>query len=154
MPTKKCNTCGGIKDVSKFFKDRSKKDGLITQCKQCKASTNARYKLNNREKILELKRKYYRANPDKYARWNYKTHTQKENERIEYRRKNPDKYRAHTALNHAVERGGIIKPTVCEGCGKKCRLSGHHEDYMKPLDVIWVCAQCHADIHRSVLEIV
>jgi hypothetical protein len=26
-------------------------------------------------------------------------------------------------------------------------MSGHHEDYSRPMDVVWCCASCHGAIH-------
>ena len=43
----------------------------------------------------------------------------------------------------------LVKPNCCQGCGrtsKETRLSAHHHDYTKPLDVIWLCAACHRKV--------
>lgn len=55
---------------------------------------------------------------------------------------------AQVALKTAVDNGKIIKPSTCEQCGKvPNRLHGHHEDYTKPLKVIWLCPACHRSRH-------
>ena len=49
--------------------------------------------------------------------------------------------RARAKLQNEVVSGRIIRPTVCEKCGKACAegkpwtIHGHHDDYTKPLDV-------------------
>lgn len=56
------------------------------------------------------------------------------------------KNHARHLLQAAVRRGGIIRKD-CEHCGAK-KTDGHHSDYSKPLDVIWVCRPCHMKLHR------
>jgi hypothetical protein len=45
----------------------------------------------------------------------------------------------------------LIRPTkCCEDCGKHLKkLVGHHPDYNKPLDVIWLCYPCHSYRHNK-----
>ena len=38
------------------------------------------------------------------------------------------------------------KVKSCERCGDK-NTEGHHPDYTKPNDVIWLCRCCHLDEH-------
>ena len=54
---------------------------------------------------------------------------------------------ARINLNYHVKMGHIIKPKQCE-CGNK-KVEGHHSDYSKPLQVIWLCRSCHANLHRK-----
>jgi hypothetical protein len=57
-------------------------------------------------------------------------------------------------LNRAVRDGRVVKPAQCEECGKTCGsgkadgLHGHHTDYRKPFEVIWLCRPCHMEKHR------
>ena len=71
--------------------------------------------------------------------------------------KNPTKHRAHKVVEAAINAGVLEKPDHCSGCGRpasETRISAHHYDYGKPLDVIWVCARCHRplDANRRRLE--
>jgi hypothetical protein len=57
------------------------------------------------------------------------------------------------ALNEASKRAYIkhkekFIARACEVCEKNKLLQGHHEDYNKPLEVIWLCSRCHADEHN------
>src|SRR5580704_4071150 len=36
----------------------------------------------------------------------------------------------------------------CQRCGAE-KSEAHHPDYLKPLDVVWLCAPCHRFIHRQ-----
>jgi hypothetical protein len=54
---------------------------------------------------------------------------------------------ARLELNAAVLQGKIIKPEQCANCGQRQQLCAHHPDYSKPLEVVWLCYQCHANLH-------
>jgi hypothetical protein len=58
--------------------------------------------------------------------------------------------KARYLLNKAVKEGRIIKPSTCSDCSKSgVIIDGHHEDYSKPLEVIWLCKKCHAKIPKA-----
>ena len=69
-----------------------------------------------------------------------------------WQKKNPKKARAQWRLGKAVERGTVQKPDACSMCGKVGIICGHHYDYSKPLDVVWVCHGCHRKIHSDTLD--
>ena len=60
------------------------------------------------------------------------------------------KERARAALRRAVRAGTIERgpcadgPDGCEG-----QVDGHHEDYSRPLDVVWVCKRHHLERHGA-----
>jgi hypothetical protein len=49
----------------------------------------------------------------------------------------------------AARRTGALVPCdACEDCGTTSEpLQGHHEDYSRPLDVVWLCLSCHCSRH-------
>lgn len=56
---------------------------------------------------------------------------------------------AHNAIAKAALKGKLIKPSICSLCGTITdNIIGHHGDYTKPLDVIWVCWSCHNNLHK------
>lgn len=58
-----------------------------------------------------------------------------------------EKNRARGKLNYAVKKGIVIKPKNCEKCKQiPNKLEGHHIDYEKPLEVVWLCTACHNKI--------
>ena len=62
---KKCSKCGTQKPLVEFHKDKTKKDGLDSNCKTCKAQ----YYVQNKEKIAEQQAQYYAENKEKKARY-------------------------------------------------------------------------------------
>ena len=66
---------------------------------------------------------------------------------LEWQQEHPDRVRASRELQYAVQTGKVIKPLLCESCGREKKLSGHHEDYSKPLKVVWLCSSCHKSRH-------
>lgn len=54
---------------------------------------------------------------------------------------------ARMFFRRAFARGLIAKPSSCSECGKDnlqgVELHAHHSDYDRPLDVEWLCRQCH-----------
>lgn len=136
---KKCSKCHELKPETEFYKDKRTKDGLKCQCKKChnKTSFATRDKDKHRKNNKEYMRRTYQNNPDKVrAYWR----TRVEND--------PQKLRARSLLNSAVRHGKIQRPMCCERCGAVGMVYGHHADYSKPLDVEWLCADCHGEQHR------
>lgn len=46
----------------------------------------------------------------------------------------------------AIRAGKIEKKANCQTCGEKSKIA-HHENYDKPLDVLWLCVRCHNALH-------
>lgn len=88
----------------------------------------------------EQRLKYKKRNPDKVKdRWN--------NCRIKYKIKHRDKVLARNATTNGL-RDKKLKRQPCVVCGE-LKVEGHHQDYMKPLEVIWLCAKHHREIHNE-----
>lgn len=64
---------------------------------------------------------------------------------------NAVKRRAHIELDNAV-RDGRMKQGPCLVCGSQ-PSQGHHFDYSRPLDVVWLCAAHHAAFHKIEREV-
>lgn len=62
----------------------------------------------------------------------------------EWRRRNPEKMSAHNKVTRALRKGALERPAFCERCDKGCTPEASHDDYSKPLEVEWLCRQCHA----------
>ena len=67
---KKCSKCGRWLVASKvnFNKDKSKKYGLTSWCKECRNVKGKKYYMDNKEKIAKRDKKYYKENKEKIAK--------------------------------------------------------------------------------------
>jgi predicted Zn-ribbon and HTH transcriptional regulator len=59
------------------------------------------------------------------------------------------KAKAYYELYKALLNGDIKRQKVCSLCGSTHRISAHHPDYTKPLDVEWLCSSCHISVRHS-----
>ncbi len=55
---------------------------------------------------------------------------------------------AYYAVSKAFK-NGEIKRLPCEVCGTDKNVHGHHEDYLKPLDLKWLCCKHHIARHKE-----
>ena len=53
--------------------------------------------------------------------------------------------RALSGINK--KNGVLIPPELCSKCNQPKPLEMHHMNYDDPLSVVWICKQCHADLH-------
>ena len=92
---------------------------------------------NNKEHVIERQRLWRRTKKGKFLT--------KEREK-RYAKKYRFKRLAKDAVNNAVRSGKLIK-MPCVKCGS-IKSQGHHPDYNKPLEVIWLCHEHHHEIHN------
>ncbi len=90
-----CPKCKETKDVSRFYKDLSKKDGMQGVCKLCRKEYNSRHYVANAEKIKLRARDYRIQHPEKVKAYD-KEYRGANPEKIkrrkkEYREANPEK---------------------------------------------------------------
>lgn len=118
----------------------------------------AEYRAANREKLLEKKREYFRANRDpekekiKYKKWLENNKEKKAIYDREKRKANPEIFKARDAVKHAIRDGKMIRGS-CSVCGNK-KTEAHHPDYSKPLEVVWLCKKHHGELHRITVDCV
>ena len=160
LPTKRCARCKEWKERKYFHRDSTKLDGVRGTCKLCISS----YELERRAqphiavRIRESAYKYNRSEKGKASMLaRNKTEKQKEYCRRDTRRRYrlyPEKVAAHSKVKNEIKKGRLIRQS-CEHCGRKPEkvngrqiIHAHHEDYSKPLDIIWLCKEHHAELHR------
>lgn len=119
-----------------FYKNARTKDGLGRLCKKCDNERTNLYRKNNLEIGRNLSRKYRELHPDKV----------KESARKAVKKwylNNKEKVRAHKKVFKAIK-SGKLKRENCF-CGEKAQA--HHEDYGKPLEIMWLCHLHHKQRH-------
>ena len=154
MDRKVCFKCGIEKDLSEFYKHAQMKDGYLNKCKECARKDVLENTFKNHEYYVAYDKKRALLPHRVKAREEYsKTEAYKKSHyestvrtRIKYR----DKYLARNKVRYAIKAGELNKPDFCSLCGCICIPEGHHEDYLKPLEVIWLCSACHHAVHKNV----
>ena len=137
----RCSDCGQIVGSKTHLCARAPLDSETAVCGQCGARGGSETFPVRRGRLKspcrECQRKYRRgkrkdkSDPARTNRW-----------RAKHRHKN----NAQQKLRHAVKTGKLERQP-CEKCGNP-KSEAHHADYSKPLDVKWLCRQCHAKEHR------
>lgn len=59
----------------------------------------------------------------------------------------PERVRPSEILCGAIRSGKLMRGS-CVVCGQS-DAQGHHEDYSRPLDVVWLCATHHRELHKA-----
>lgn len=114
------------------------------------------YCLRNKEIMREKRRKRYPEIKNRvisYLKEYRKTDHAKDLARARgkyWRIKNKDNSKVYSPLRRAILRGEIIKGH-CMVCGSN-NVQAHHEDYAKPLEVMWLCGKHHRQLHRTKRE--
>jgi hypothetical protein len=139
---RRCFKCGETKPLDDFYRHPMMADGHLNKCAECtKADVRS-----SRAARLEYYQAYDRARNKQPERVEARRERAKASPR-RYPESDPLKRAARVAVGNAVRDGKLLRPPECQVCAVACEPHGHHEDYSRPLDVIWVCTACHAFIH-------
>jgi hypothetical protein len=176
-PQKKCSKCCTEKPLSEFYENRHVRSGYFARCKTCvKGFQSAwnrtvagkecirKFREENPDKWIAYNEAYGKSKKGKESRKKYKTSVRGKEVKKKYllrryggesglrkaRREKLDKHRtpekavAWDKAYRAIQAGKIIRvPCTCGNPNSEA----HHEDYSKPLDVIFLCASCHQKLH-------
>lgn len=135
---KECFKCKSIKPLIEFYKHSRMADGHLNKCKECTKNDVSKHRIENLEEI----RAYDRNRAKQPERAKAAQEISSAWRKIDSRRA-----RAHNAVTRAVKKGLLVR-CPCIRCGSKKSLA-HHEDYDKPLDVMWLCQPCHKQRHKE-----
>ena len=136
---KTCKQCLKEKPKSEFYKEDRSADGVCSKCKECTCANVRKYRLNN----LDTVRAYdlLRANTDKRKKNSF-AQTKK------WRSEDSRRMQCQNDVARAVK-NGLLLSQPCAICGSQ-KAVAHHEDYDKPLDVVWYCQAHHKARHAQI----
>jgi ribosomal protein S27AE len=143
-PSCECGDCGKCKRRALA---RARYQGMTMEerrewiarrdAEKVRAADRARYYRHHEERKAR-NREYRQQYPEKFIasarRWAIR---------------NPEKRMAQNAVNNALRDGRLTKPMFCEQCSAS-PVQAHHDNYSKPLEVRWLCVDCHGIAHRKV----
>lgn len=142
MLNKKCNKCEEIKEVTKFYRDKSISDGYATICKSCKNISMSKWREENREKYnanmryaratqhdtfknIDLKRTYGITLED------FNRMLKEQNNLCAICDKGPQGKRPLVVdHNHATDR---VRQLLCYGCNRALHVLENKELYEKAM---------------------
>ena len=151
---KRCSKCMVTKPIEMFSRNKSRRDGRSSRCRACSADDRRKFKEKNlsyipktiqpadpkMERKREQSRRYYADHREEIAK---KRKTAYMN--------NPKKMKARDIAKHALW-SGKIRQRPCAVCGATNQIDAHHDDYSKPLEVIWLCRSCHLKLHAKLIK--
>lgn len=164
---KTCTKCGEEKEMTDFLIRVFDSGNIGTRgvCNECRkkgqhdnylknaevmAVKSREYYSNNKLKCKERNKKYYKEHPGMHAQSNRKYYQKNKDNLLAITKlkntTNQSAYHARIASYHAIERG-ILKRQPCETCGTIIDIQGHHDDYLKPLEIRWLCRKHHQELH-------
>lgn len=146
---KDCTRCSEFREMSEFRPNRQ--GNPAAECRHCDRDRAREWRLANPKRKAENNRRWREENPDAAREWEA---ANPERVHAMYQRsysKDREKWAARRAVNSAVRYGRLVKPERCSRCESftsSNKLHGHHRDYSKPLEVEWLCEDCHLEEHR------
>lgn len=152
-----CTQCGQEKLLSCFGKRHNRPIGYVSYCRKCDADkkTELRKDPEYMEKVRARQRKYYSKAENKERVSKYRNRPEiKEKLKLCERLRNLTlkeriKNKARKAVKYALSKGSL-KRLPCSVCGSTDDIQAHHEDYLKLLEVVFLCRTHHMERHVEI----
>lgn len=157
-----CNKCG---QPSEFY--RRGNGALVRPCKSCMSKaasewarshperakqSSAVFRTRHREAIRARDRAKIARNPEANRRrvraWKAQNPARHSAQNRRWMANNSARMAvalpAYNAVRRAIRAGLLIRPEHCASCGQgSLHIEASHDDYSKPLEVVWLCRSCH-----------
>lgn len=132
---KRCRVCAIAKPYDFYYKHSQTRDGFLSKCKDCCKAFTREHREKNIRRVREAdKRRGCRRSAESSR---------------DYRKNNKSKTSAHNKVSRALRSGVLERPPMCSVCKNEDKIYGHHDDYLKPLSVRWLCQVCHKAWHAK-----
>lgn len=138
---KACFKCKTIKPLSEFYKHSGMADGHLNKCKECTKNDASKHRNQNLEKIRAYDRERAKV-PERIKATTEITRA--------WRAEDKRRQVAHSLVARSIRSGNLARQS-CVRCGAEKSVA-HHDDYDKPLEVMWLCQPCHKQRHKELKE--
>ena len=131
---KNCATCHQPKNLAEFDRRGGSRIDYQASCKVCERTREHQRRAEHPERYLAKGQRYYAKHQAEIAARRsaaYAAH--------------PERWRARRQVSKALVSGALTKEP-CQVCGA-IKTEGHHPDYSKALEVIWLCRHHHRLLH-------
>ena len=132
-----CTKCKRSLPYEMYSKNAARSLGLSPRCKDCQRIE----RLKSADWHKEYLRKRYAEDPEFRSRRALQAH----------KADTPEKIIARRRVNDRIATGTLVRGS-CKICGKP-KADAHHEDYSKPLEIIWLCRSHHKQYHAGRIKI-
>jgi len=131
-PTEKmCHNCGRLLPLEAYGRSARSYDGRANKCNDCIRAQRESPEHKERTRL--------------YDEWRRGLDHRKA-DLIEQQRRRRERLPERKRARDLVARH--LTPEPCVICGA-AKAEGHHEDYDKPLDVVWLCRRHHREYHQE-----
>jgi hypothetical protein len=101
------------------------------------------WRKENKTRVEDLARKWRSEHPDKVL-------AMRKEQKKRYKAKYPEKVTAVMAVSNSIRAGRLRRPGKCSVCETTTAvIEGHHMDYFRPLDLVWLCRKCYLYFHHK-----
>ncbi len=154
-----CKICKSLESKEYNKKNRDKCADKLRKWREKNPEKSKEYgkkgSIKNRDKIIARRRTKESREKMRILvnEWNKKNIEKVRETRKKAKKKNREKNKARLMIMNEIRRGRMTRPIACQICLKECKPDGHHTDYSKPLEVMWLCKVCHAHKHNKLKDI-
>lgn len=145
---KKCSQCGETKPLEAFYRDSTRPDGYMYQCKVCSRAIHRSWRKGHPEEVRAISRRWREAHPEEVQsnshEW-YVAHSEEARANTrEWCKGHPERTRAHSRKRRVLLRGATHKPYdeytiyardqgICWLCGRSVDVGEFAIDHFVPV---------------------